>query len=251
VMGYDAVLVRQPIFQGVGSTEQRLYFQAVADGAALPVILSGQLSVDLLAVLAAHPQVLGCVGEFPEPEAIKHLLERTAGVRRTVTVTQVFAAVTGRMQAAQRAEGDGLLSVKSLSGGGVAAAAPAKSVSPVAFKSRTKVVGFQVLAGRTERMLGGLTAGAVGAMPLLAASAPQACYEVMAAWKDGDPGLSAEKQIRLTEAIRLVEDRFGVPGLKYGCDLNGYFGGVPRIPILPVTGQQRVEIEEAMSGLKS
>ena len=41
-------------------------------------------------------------------------------------------------------------------------------------------------------MLEGLRAGAVGAMVPFAAVAPQACYEVLAAWKDGDPKLSAE-----------------------------------------------------------
>ena len=42
-----------------------------------------------------------------------------------------------------------------------------------------------------------MRSGAVGAMPAFAASAPQACYEVLAAWKDGDEGLAEEKQVRL------------------------------------------------------
>ena len=79
-----------------------------------------------------------------------------------------------------------------MTGGGAAlAVAPAKAGA----KTRTKVVGFQMLAGSTAGMLEGLQAGAVGAMPGFAASAPQACYEVLAAWKDGDEGLAEEKQL--------------------------------------------------------
>src|SRR5258707_612027 len=99
----------------------------------------------------------------------------------------------------------------------------ALAVAPVkvAAKTRTKVIGFQVLAGGTAGMLEGLRAGAVGAMPAFAASAPQACYEVLAAWKDGDEGLAQEKQVRLQRVVEKVEEELGVAGNKFGCDLDG------------------------------
>ncbi len=96
-----------------------------------------------------------------------------------------------------------------------------------------------------------LEAGAVGAMPGFAACAPQGCYEVYAAWKDGDAGLALEKQARLKAAIDRVEGELGVPGIKFGCDLNGYFGGRPRLPHLPPTGEERAEIEALMQGLRN
>src|SRR5439155_869475 len=81
----------------------------------------------------------------------------------------VFAAVTGRMQVANDGSAGGLISANTLTdGGGALAVAPVK----VAAKTRTKVVGFQVLAGGTAGMLEALRAGAVGAMPAFAASAP-------------------------------------------------------------------------------
>src|SRR5258707_11156015 len=113
------------------------------------------------------------------------------------------------------------------------AVAPTK----VAARMRTKVVGFQVLAGETRGMLEGLRAGAVGAMPAFAASGPQACYEVLAAWKDGDEGLAEEKQVRLHEVADRVEEQLGLAAIKFGCDLNGYFGGRPRLPLLPLSGE--------------
>jgi len=100
-------------------------------------------------------------------------------------------------------------------------------------------------------MLEGLRAGAVGAMPAFAASAPQACYEVLAAWKDGDGGLAQEKQVRLQGVAERVEEELGVAGIKFGCDLNGYFGGRPRLPLLPLTGEERAEIEALMQGLRN
>ncbi len=167
-------------------------------------------------------------------------------VKHDVTVTSVFVAVTGRMQSRSEAAAGGLVSADSLTGGGGGlAVAPAKTAA----KSRTKAVGFQILGGGTTGMLENLRAGAAGAMPAFAASAPQACYEVLAAWKDGDEALAEEKQIRLLGVASRVEREIGVAGIKFGCDLNGYFGGRPRQPLLPLTGDERTEIEALMQGL--
>ena len=87
-------------------------------------------------------------------------------------------------------------------------------------------------------------------MPALAACAPQACYEAYAAFKDGDPELAREKEQRLTEADALLH-RLGIAGIKYGCDLNGYFGGVPRLPRVPLDGEQRVQVERVLQGLRN
>ncbi len=248
-LGYDAVTLEEPSLRDIAAKEVRLYFQTVADRSALPIVLAGALPLDAVADLALHPQIVGLFRRFAGAGEIQSLLDRTAGVKRTVTVTQIFAAVTRRMHAAKMPDGAGaFVSAESLTGGGTAiAAAPAK----VAPKTRTKVVGFQILVGGTERMLDGLTAGAVGALPLLAAAAPQACYEVLAAWKDGDPALAAEKQVRLVEAARQLEEVFGVAGLKYGCDLNGYFGGMPRLPRLPLLGAEKAEVGRVMLELRS
>jgi 4-hydroxy-2-oxoglutarate aldolase len=48
-----------------------------------------------------------------------------------------------------------------------------------------------------------------------------------------------------------VEEELGVAGIKFGCDLNGYFGGTPRLPLLPLTGEERAETEALMQGLRN
>jgi 4-hydroxy-2-oxoglutarate aldolase len=254
-LGYDAVLVKRPsLFRsgadGEHAKELLTYFQAVADRSALPVVLyspaseqGGLLPAEIVIGLAGHPRIIGLVDCVGGRERFEALRDGTAGVKRDVLVTAVFAAATGRMQA----RNEGLISTNTLTGGAALAVATAK----VGAKTRTKVAGFQMLAGRTAGMLEGLWAGAVGAMPGCAASAPQACYEVLAAWKDGDEGLAQEKQVRLGGVAERVERALGVAGIKFGCDLNGYFGGRPRLPLLPLTGEQRAEIELLMRGLRN
>jgi 4-hydroxy-2-oxoglutarate aldolase len=256
--GYDAVLVKQPSFYSAGvcgkSVKELLtYFQAVGDRSALPVVLyspavepHGLLPVEVVMELAGHPQIIGLVDGAAGRERIDSLREVRARVKREVAVTAVFAAVTGRMQVRGDGATVGLIAADTLTGGAALAVAPGKAAA----KTRTKVVGFQVLAGDTKGMLEGLRAGTVGAMPAFAASAPQACYEVLAAWKDGDQGLAQEKQVRLQRVAERVEEELGVAGIKFGCDLNGYFGGAPRLPLLPLTGEERAEIESLMQGLR-
>jgi 4-hydroxy-2-oxoglutarate aldolase len=263
-LGYDAVLVKQPSVlragrHGVAGKSLVTYFQAVADRSALPVVLysaaserNDVLPAELVIELASHPQIIGLIDGVADGDRIARLKAATASMRREVTVTHVFAAATRRMgvlrETAAAGGSGGLISADTLTGGGAAlAVAPAKT----AVKTRTKVVGFQILVANTAGVLEGLVAGAVGAMPAFAASAPQACYEVLAAWKDGDEGLAQEKQTRLNDVAARVEVDLGVAGIKYGCDLNGYFGGLPRLPLLPLSGEERVGVEGMMQGLRN
>jgi len=39
--------------------------------------------------------------------------------------------------------------------------------------------------------------------------------------------------------------------VKYAMDLNGYYGGPSRLPFLPLSGEQKVEIEGLMAGIRS
>ncbi len=213
--GYDAVLVKRPSILRAGSCGERTkelltYFQAVADRSALPVVLwngaledGSLLPAEMVVELAGHPMILGVVDGSGDRARIEGLKIGAAGVKRDVSVTTVFAAVTGRMLAQRGGEGTLISAATLTDGGAVASVAPTK----IAMKTRTKTVGFQILAGRTGGVLEALQAGAVGAMPGFAAAAPQACYEVLAAWKDGDEGLAQEKQDRLREVTERLKAR--------------------------------------------
>ena len=249
-LGFDTVLVRQP--RGLGMAEAKTYFRSLADRAALPVVLvsdrGGMMPLEVIGELAEHAEILGIVDDGERAAAIR---SATAKAQRQATVTTVFAAVTGRMVARASAPLAGAASyigVESLAGGGTATATP---VSGPGLKTRVRETGFQVLGGTTASILVDLRGGAVGAIPMMAACAPQACFEVFAGWKDGDAGLAEEKQARLLPAAARIEDALGVAGVKYACDLNGYFGGRPRLPLVMCSGNERQTIEEQMQGMRN
>ncbi len=247
---YDAALVGIPSMLALPQSAEQLrqlltYFQTIADRSPLPVVLlsvpGSAVPVDALAELAAHPNIIALLTKLPHATDFERLTNLS--VRHDVTVTPTFGAVTSRMK--KSTGGNTLVSAASLTSTATAVAEPPTP----ALRTRTKSVGFQILTGDTVGMLDALHAGAVGAAPAFAAAAPQACYEVFAAWKDDDQPLAAEKQARLLEAARLAE---ATPGtLKFAGDLNGYFGGPPRLPHLPPTGSQRTELEQQMKPLRS
>ncbi|MEG9435887.1 dihydrodipicolinate synthase family protein [Edaphobacter sp. HDX4] len=251
-VGYDAILVKRPASLRENQPREILtFFQALADRSPLPVLLystgSAGLPLELAGELASHPGVIGLVEETVSQDRIARILELTSSVRREVTVTTVFAAVTGRMRSMKNDGAATFVSAESLGGGAAVATAAPKP----AIKTRTKTIGFQVIAASTANGLTGLRSGASGLMPGFAAAAPQGCYEVYAAWKDDDQPLADEKQARLAPAVALVEEELGVPGIRYGCDLNGYFGGRPRLPLLSLTAEQRQEVERVMAGIRN
>jgi dihydrodipicolinate synthase/N-acetylneuraminate lyase len=213
-----------------------------------------EISVEQILELATHPNIIGMADARCAAPRTTRIVNGTASIRRDVNVTIVFAAVTRRMLARNTTSIDqpaaALMPAEILLGGGTALSVAAPAVK-TAIRTRTRSVGFQVLCGRTGAMLDSLLAGAVGAVPPLAACAPQACYEVLAAWKDGDPALAAEKQERLRAPALRVEEQLGVSAIKYGCDLNGYFGGRPRLPVLPLTGSEREQTETLMSSIRN
>ena len=72
-----------------------------------------------------------------------------------------------------------------------------------------------------------------------------------AAWKEGDAELARLKQERISKAVVRVGSELGIPGLKYGMDLNGYYGGPARLPLLPLTAGQKIEIEQLLSDIRN
>ena len=87
-------------------------------------------------------------------------------------------------------------------------------------------------------------------MLALSACAPQGCYEAYAAFKDGDPALATEKGQRLVEADAAIR-QMGIAGVKYGCDWNGYYGGAPRLPRLPLHAEGRANVERVLAGIRN
>jgi 4-hydroxy-2-oxoglutarate aldolase len=254
---YDAVLVRTPTYYSTQMTPEVVanYFRAVADRSPLPVVLYNiprcvpySIPVEMVAELAPHPNIIAIKDSSGSLERIKGIVEATRSVPKlTVTVTPVFEAVTARMMTATVAQSATFISAGELIGGSALAVAP--PVMPM--KTRTRDVGFQVLTGSASIILPSLEAGASGAILGFAACAPQACYEVYFAWKDRDPKLAADKQERVARANQRIVGELGISGVKYACDFNGFSGGYARQPLLPLTADQKAEIESLLVEIRN
>ena len=258
-LAYDAVLVRTPHYyrKQMRDREMLTYYQAVADRSPLPVLLYSvpgctayDLPVGVVAELAMHPNIVGMKDSSGSAERIGELVKVTrAAGKRTVPVTNVFAAVTSRMLAQQPAAGAATF----VTAGQLAAGSTAIAVAPPkpALKTRTREVGFQLLCGSAQTLYPSLLAGATGGVLALAAFAPQAAGEVYTAWAEKDDGLAAEKQQRIVQAGVEVCGRMGIPGVKYALDLNGYHGGRPRMPLLPLSGDEQRMVEELLVDIRN
>ena len=254
--GYDAVLVRPPSYYRSQMTPGVVanYFRTVADQSPLPVLLYNvpqyagiDLGVETVAELASHPNIIGIKDSMGSVDRIRALVAATAGApRRSVAVTPVFEAVTGRMLKAG-AQGDHLVQVSNTSG----ETAVASQTAGAGLKTRTKEVGFQVLCGSGTIALESLEAGASGAILAFAACAPGACTEIYMAWKDRDLALAREKQKRIAGPNKRIVVEWGVSALKHACDFNGYYGGRARRPLIGLTAEQRDEIEGLLTSIRN
>jgi len=259
-LGYDVAMVRTPHYYKSQMTPAATlaFYRTVADRSPLPVVIYNfpqatgyDIPAEVVIALAEHPNLIAIKESSGKVEKVKRMVEGTRHVRRAATVTEVFAAVTGRMLAAPAAGApdSSVVSAEVLAGRAGKTAAAVQS--PPAWKTRTKEVGFQVLVGAAETLAPSLDAGAVGAIVAFADAAPTACYEVYAAWKEGDKELAAEKQARMAEAARKIVSEFSVPGVKYAMDLNGYYGGPARLPLLGPTAEVKAEIERLMANIRN
>jgi 4-hydroxy-2-oxoglutarate aldolase len=263
-LGYDIAMVRTPHYYKKQMQPANIlaFYRTVADRSPLPVIVYNfpqatgyDIPAELMIELAGHPNLIGIKESSGDVEKVRKMVEGTRHIRRSVTVTETFEAVTPRMLATATASssGDGgeLVQV-----GGLAGASSGKPSSAAVtiigkMKTRQKEAGFQVLVGAANKLHPSLDVGAVGAILAFACLAPTSCYEIYAAWKEGDAELARLKQERIARAAQRVVGDLGIPGVKYGMDFNGYFGGPARLPLLPLTGELKEEIERLLADVRN
>jgi 4-hydroxy-2-oxoglutarate aldolase len=260
-LGYDVAMVRTPHYykSQTKPANTLAFYRYVADRSPLPVIIYNfpqatgyDIPAEVVVELAEHPNLIGIKESSGDVEKVRKMVEGTRQVKRSATVTETFEAVTPRMLQASSdsAQGGELVSVASLSGG---TSKPSSSAVTVlgGMKTRQKEVGFQVMVGAANKLHPSLDAGAVGAILAFADCCPTACYEIYAAWKEGDAALAREKQERIAFAAQRVVGELTIPGVKYAMDFNGYFGGPCRLPLLPLTADLKAEIEKLLVNIRN
>jgi 4-hydroxy-2-oxoglutarate aldolase len=252
-LGYDAAMVRTPHYykKQMLPANTLAFYRTVADRSPLPLVIYNfpqatgyDIPAEVVIELADHPNIIAIKESSGNLEKVKVMVDGTRHIKRSATVTETFDAVTPRIlkaAATDSSNGGQLVSVEALGG----TAKPSSSAVTVVgkLKTRQKEVGFQVMVGAAHQLEPSLAMGAVGAILAFACPAPMACYEIYAAIKDGDTALAREKQDRVKLAAQRVVSELGVPGVKYAMDLNGYYGGPPRLPLIVPTPEAKREIE--------
>ena len=261
-IGYDAAMVRTPHYYKTQMQPANLlaFYRTVADRSPLPVIIYNfpqatgyDIPAEMVIELAEHPNLMGIKESSGNVEKVRKMVEGTRHIQRSVTVTETFEAVTPRMVATATAgpSGEGeLVQVGALAGSSLGKPSSAAVTIVGKMKTRQKEAGFQVLVGAAQKLHPSLDAGAVGGILAFACLAPTSCYEIYAAWKEGDAELARLKQERIAIAAQRMGE-LGIPGVKYGMDFNGYFGGPARQPLLPLTGAVRDEIERLLADVRN
>lgn len=280
-LGYDVAMVRTPHYYKKQMQPANIlaFYRFVSDRSPLPVIIYNfpqatgyDIPAEIVIELAEHPNLIGIKESSGDVEKVRRMVEGTRHVKRSATVTETFDAFTPRMvKAASEAKGQGreLVPVAVLAGEaketmGAGRSRPvgrasvdqdrpsSSAVSVVGgIKTRPKEVGFQVLVGAAQKLEPSLQVGSVGAILAFADPAPTACYEIYAAWKEGDLELARLKQQRIAKAAQRVVGDLGISGVKYAMDLNGYYGGPVRLPLLPLTADLKAEVEQLMADIRN
>jgi len=260
-IGYDVALVRTPFYykKQMQPASILTFYRTVADHSPLPLLIYSvppftgyDMPAELVIELAGHPNIIGIKESGGDVEKIRRMVEGTRQIKRSATVTETFDTVTPRMlKTANEGNGQGgeLVSIGSAPG----TAKPSSSaVSVVAgLKTRQKEVGFQVLVGAAQKLEPSLQVGAVGGVLGFAVPAPTACYEIYAAWKEGDNALARLKQERIAKAAHRIVGELGIPAIKHAMDFNGYYGGPARLPLLPLTADAKKEVEQLLADIRN
>jgi 4-hydroxy-2-oxoglutarate aldolase len=102
---------------------------------------------------------------------------------------------------------------------------------------------------QAESLWEGLRSGAQAAVLNFAAAAPYAAITIWEAHRTREEEAGLDWQSRIRAAAELTA-RYGAAGVKHAMDLNGYYGGPPRLPFTPLNAAERGEIERAFRDLK-
>lgn len=87
-------------------------------------------------------------------------------------------------------------------------------------------------------------------MTAFSAVAPYLCLSIEEAVRTREFDAAKDLQGVAMPAIHAIR-KFGIPGLKAAADLQGYYGGVPRLPLTPLGLEAKAEMAEALRNIKS
>ncbi len=109
---------------------------------------------------------------------------------------------------------------------------------------------FQVLTGSAPTLLAGLTVGAKGAILALASGLPEKCVELFELARAGHIEKARTLQTALLKASKVIASEHAIAGVKFVMDQRGYRGGIPRLPLVPLSQAYQQRILESLARLE-
>ncbi len=105
---------------------------------------------------------------------------------------------------------------------------------------------FSVFAGSASFLMPALAMGAKGGTLASANVVPNCCVDVYNLVNQGNFEEARALQKQILRLNSLVTSKYGVAGLKAALEMIGYFGGLPRRPMLPIGDDEKAEIRDAL-----
>lgn len=108
---------------------------------------------------------------------------------------------------------------------------------------------FSYLLGHGSAFLPALLMGASGAILAVANAAPALCVKAFRLFNEGKIKEAAALQLDLVPLNKAVMESYGIAGLKYALDRQGWYGGPVRLPLLPIEEKGQAEIDALLKKL--
>jgi dihydrodipicolinate synthase/N-acetylneuraminate lyase len=108
---------------------------------------------------------------------------------------------------------------------------------------------FHVMVGSAYVFAPALLAGAKGGILAIANVLPEITSAIYQAAVEGDAEQAMKLQTELVPAVRLINGKYGVAGVKAAMDLRGLTGGQPRLPLLPCEDEAIKRIDALLDSL--
>ena len=109
--------------------------------------------------------------------------------------------------------------------------------------------GFSYLLGSGNVILPGLVMGACGAILAVANAAPDICLEIYQLYQKNKIEAAVKLQQDLIPLNKAIMETYGIPGLKYALEVQGYCGGPCRLPLLPIEEKGKTELRGLLKKL--
>ncbi len=109
---------------------------------------------------------------------------------------------------------------------------------------------FQLMTGTASAWYPALTMGIQAAVMALSNCNPDECAMVQEAFDAGDWARALKIYQIMFPVNAAVTGTYGIAGLKYACDLNGFHGGFVREPLLPLSDEGKKGVEKIVNTAK-